>query len=438
MHYALSSSLGSMSGLNTDKLALDLQFATDKTLTARRGPTPTFTRASTGTFVGSNGLIQSAALNVARFDHDPITLACKGLLIEEPRTNSLQHSANFKNTTSSSYWENVSATTVTVDQTTSPDGGNNADLLVTSTTSFDCYSRRAVGYTGSTQYTYSIFLKQGPSSHRYVGLYIGVGITATQFPFFDFNNPTVVQIPSGTMNGTINSTRVDAYPNGWYRVSVTFTTAATPVTNYAGVYISTSNGTLASSSTAGLNAYIWGIQLELGSFPTSYIPTTTESVVRSADLCSINSLSPWYNFTEGTMLAQFSSMSPAATLGNRAFASISNGTYNNVIFLGKNAGNDSFLAYIVRTGSTQSNFQVSGYLPNVVNKTSISFATNNVAFSVNGSLTTDNTAVIPTTLSRLRFYDPTVSGGGHPSGHIQLFRYYKKRLSNAKLQLITT
>lgn len=73
--------------LNADGLSLDLQFATDKSLTARKGPTPTFTRASTATFIGSDGLIQSAAINAARFDHDPITLACKGLLIEESRTN---------------------------------------------------------------------------------------------------------------------------------------------------------------------------------------------------------------------------------------------------------------------------------------------------------------------------------------------------------------
>lgn len=73
---------------NADKLSLDLQFATDKTLTARKGPTPVFTRANaTATFIGSDGLIQTAIANQARFDHDPVTLVCKGLLIEEQRTN---------------------------------------------------------------------------------------------------------------------------------------------------------------------------------------------------------------------------------------------------------------------------------------------------------------------------------------------------------------
>jgi hypothetical protein len=87
MNYSLGNMLGGAGALNADKLSLNIQFATDKSLTARKGPTPTFTRASTATFVGSDGLIQSAAINAARFDHDPVTLACKGLLIEESRTN---------------------------------------------------------------------------------------------------------------------------------------------------------------------------------------------------------------------------------------------------------------------------------------------------------------------------------------------------------------
>lgn len=87
MNYSLSNMLSNGGSLNADGLSLDLAFALDKTLTARKGPTPTFTRASTATFVGSNGLIQSAAINEPRFDHDPVTLECRGLLMESQRTN---------------------------------------------------------------------------------------------------------------------------------------------------------------------------------------------------------------------------------------------------------------------------------------------------------------------------------------------------------------
>lgn len=73
---------------NADGLALDLQFAADKTLTARRGPTPAFARANdTATFINSSGTIEDAPANQPRFDYDPVTGICKGLLIEEQRTN---------------------------------------------------------------------------------------------------------------------------------------------------------------------------------------------------------------------------------------------------------------------------------------------------------------------------------------------------------------
>jgi hypothetical protein len=431
MNYSLGNMLSRGGALNPDGLALDLQFAADKTLTARKGPAPTFTRASTATFVGSDGLIQSAAINTPRFDHDPVTLACKGLLIEESRTNLLLHSANFKNTTSS-YWDNVSATTVTVDQTTSPDGGVNADLLTTSAAAFDCFTRRNNIFVGSTQYTYSIFLKQGPSNHRYVGLYIGAGINAAQFPFFDFNNPTVVQIPSGTLVGTINSTRVDAFPNGWYRVSITFTTAVTPIVVYAGVYIAASNGALPVTSTAGLNAYIWGIQVELGSFPTSYIPTTTASVVRSADVCSItgSNFSGFYNQSEGTMLAN--AFTPAS--GDRTVLAADDDTANEMIRL-RTEGTNPFFK-VTDGGSDVVAIDAGTVTANTAFKLIGAYKVNNFASSINGgSAVTDTTGAIPT-VDRMRI--GAGQGGNTMCGCISAIRYYKKRLPDAKLQSLTT
>jgi hypothetical protein len=431
MNYSLGNMLSRGGALNPDGLALDLQFAADKTLTARKGPTPTFTRASTATFVGSDGLIQSAAINAPRFDHDPVTLACKGLLIEESRTNLLLHSANFKNTTSS-YWENASATTVTVDQTTSPDGGVNADLLTTSAAAFDCFTRRNNVFAGSTQYTYSIFLKQGPSNHRYVGLYIGVGITAAQFPFFDFNNPTVVQIPSGTLVGTINSTRVDAYPNGWYRVSITFTTAVTPIVVYAGVYIATSNGTLSAASTAGLDAYIWGIQLELGSFPTSYIPTTTAAVVRSADVCSITG-SDFNSFNSNAGFTALCDFSLLATVTGGAMAPIAiNQSAANGVFFYKGLSSSSLSVYHV-----SANASIGVVNTNTVTKSAMAYDGDSVVGVTSGGLVsaeTGSTALtfIEMTIGRNRFNNHQISG------HIAAIRYYKKRLPDAKLQSLTT
>ncbi len=516
-------------GINPDGLSLDLQFAADKTLTARRGPTPAFSRGSSGTFVNANGLIvgkttatttssltpnsipigqeifvivpsgsvagwvvgQPISLIVdtdgqddpdatelwllgnitsiaagtlvfevtsrtaqagsasswtlgyrgPRFDHDPVTLACKGLLIEEGRQNLFQYSEIFNEADSSNYWDSATANAVTSNQTTSPDGAATADLLTTSTTSFDCFVRRTINWVGSTQYSYSIFLKRGPSNHRYVGLYIGAGITgALQYPYFDFDNPTTVQIPSGTMVGTINSTRVDAYPNGWYRVSVTFTTAATPITIYGGVYVSTSNGTLSSTPTAGLDCYIWGIQAETGAFPTSYIPTTTGTLARGADVCNITggNFNNFYNQSEGTL---FADATPQTADQIVLVVGMNTLTFNSGHFIYKGSAPSISGAGKRWAGQTtlvsvpQSTIISSTDIAIARSKLSYGYKLNDMAFTANGVLIgTDNTGTMPTsTALRIGARDD----GLQLNGHIASVRYYKKRLPNAKLQALT-
>jgi hypothetical protein len=387
------------------------------------------TASGTGTFtswrVGYRG---------PRFDHTSAGV-CRGLLIEESRTNAFQHSSNFKDTTSSNYWTNQTATTITVDQIASPDGGVNADLLSTSTSSFDCFTRRSNFWAGSTQYTYSIFVKRGPSNYRYVGLYIGAGASATQFPYFDFDNPTTVQIPTIT-SGTINSTRVDAYPNGWYRVIITFTTAATPITLFGGVYISASNGVIQEANTAGNNCYIWGIQSELGSFPTSYIPTTTGTLARSADVCSITggNFTGMWNQSEGTLLAQTQKTS---TNSNAFIISVSDNSFNNETDLRYNSV--SQVASLMNVSNVN---QLAGLQANITSgaavKQSIAYKLNDCAYAANGASPISDTSALIPTVDRLTIGNVAVAGQAfYLNGTIAAIRYYKKRLPNAKLAQLT-
>jgi len=180
-------------------------------------------------------------------------------------------------------------------------------------------------------------------------------------------------------------------------------------------------------------------QLEAGSFATSYIPTTTTALTRSADVCSIAGadFSGFYNQSEGTMLIQFSGIMPINYSGNRSFIAISDGSYANYLLLGKNPSNANTVGLVVRNSTAQVSIAQAGYAPDVINKMAMGVATNDVAVVRNGSLSLDTTVVLPSNLSVLRFYDPNASGGGQPSGHIQYFRYYKKRLPDAKLQALT-
>ena len=104
----------------TARPSLDLDFANTRCL----DPRITFSRASTATFVGADGLIQTAATNVARFDHDPVTRESLGLLVEEARTNLITYSEQLNNT---GWFKNL--VTVSANAGVAPDGTFTADQV---------------------------------------------------------------------------------------------------------------------------------------------------------------------------------------------------------------------------------------------------------------------------------------------------------------------
>jgi hypothetical protein len=109
----------------TVRPSLNLDFANSQSV----DPRITFTRASTATRVNANGLIEVVASNSPRIDFDPATQVCKGLLIEEQRTNLLTYSENFDNAA----WGKQSVT-VNANAAIAPDGTLTADKLIESTT----------------------------------------------------------------------------------------------------------------------------------------------------------------------------------------------------------------------------------------------------------------------------------------------------------------
>jgi hypothetical protein len=240
----------------------------------------TFSRDSTATFTNFDGKIGTVSANEPRFDHNPETGESLGLLVEEQRTNLLQRSEEFDN----AYWTKNSGVTVTANQITAPDGTLTADLIT------DAVTGEAGFYgvfTGSenTTYTYSVFVKAGTATQlRLRDLDDGsnpghhVVFNFSTLAFSDFSN-----ITSGNY-GYIT------YPDGWYRIWMSFTTA-----NYSGLSF-----TLRTAESGSKTFYAWGAQVEAGAFATSYIPTTSSTVTRSADNASItgSNFSRWFNNTE--------------------------------------------------------------------------------------------------------------------------------------------
>jgi hypothetical protein len=508
MQYVLGNMLNGGGGLNADGLALDLQFAADKTLTARRGPTPTFTRSSGNnggtTYFGplvdyaniafsttgvSNGRaswfkseageditisytgarwrihtisgefeseylaavgsewrpdqanwsasgafspvttsstfgIVKAANDEPRFDHDPVTLACKGLLIEESRTNLLQRSEEFGD----AYWEKVRAT-ISADQTASPTGQTTADKLINDTTASNNHrvDRGSLSLNLNTVYTVSVFAK----ASEYSGLALGVDpsnpITGVQFSLSGSGSVTA---QNAGYTGTIQN-----FGNGWFRCTATFTSSSTVPNHRLYMYVGQNGTTFSYTGDGTSGIFIWGAQLEAGAFATSYIPTTTGTLARGADVCSITggNFTSFYNQSEGTFLLKATSLMATATGGNRTFVSFTDGGYINQqgLYKATNTNNLSFpigagIGPAIGTLTAGSPFAVSG---------AMQVANNAAAF--NGAAAVAVTGSAATGISKLEFRDPTAAATGHPTMHISQFRYYKKRLPNAKLQALT-
>jgi hypothetical protein len=422
MNYSLGNMLSRGGALNPDGLALDLQFAADKTLTARKGPTPTFTRASTATFVGSDGLIQSAAINAPRFDHDPVTLACKGLLIEESRTNLLPDSNSFNN------WAQNSCAIITSAVAT-PEGSSNAWKIVEDSLFAVHFATKGFTSVTGTTYTASVWVKSGENGFVFLGLTGGFPTT-----FVSVNLSTgAVSTAIGTPIQAISA----SYLNGWWRVSFSLAATASISSNFDIRTSRDGNWANRTYTGNGVNGvYCFGAQLEAGFFPTSFIPTTTASVVRSADVCSITGgdFTSLYNNAAGSFISE----STIANLigDNRGIAQIDSGTSDNVIRHNYSLSSGGFNTLLRANVDTPTILSATAGASSIVQKRATAYQGTSFASATNGSSITTATRTFPVGLNTLRI--GSISAGSFTlNGHIAAIRYYKKRLPDAKLQALT-
>jgi hypothetical protein len=402
-----------------DGLSLDLQFAADKTLTARKGPTPVFTRGSTGTFVGSDGLIQSAAINAPRFDHDPLTLACKGLLIEESRTNLVLQSENHP----SASWNKTGATVASASNS-APDGAATSNLVSEDISVGLHRMFQSTAYVSGTSYSISCFLKY--AGRQFVAI-THPTVGANGVAIFDIQNGTITLSQAGITSSII------AYPNGWYRCVVNGVSTTTGGSSH--IIQGSTTGNSLTGSYLGLNGpafYIYGSQVEAGAFPTSYIPTTTGSVVRSADLCSITGadFTTVYNQSEVSIFSEFEFQVNNAS----SVVHCNNGTSNEVMALSQFAGPSRLAIFVVDGGVTQAAINTTANL-NQVYKAAISAKLNSFQFALGGVLGTRDTSGTMPTPTQINI--GKTQAAIHLNGRIKQIKIFRKELSDAKLQALT-
>lgn len=235
-------------------------------------PRCTFARASAATCVNEFGYIDTLAANQPRIEYDPVTLRQRGLLIEEQRTNLIPYSEKFDETGT---WATQSAA-VFSNTTLSPDGNIDADKLVATAINDVHFLQYATTVTAGLSYSMSCFAKA--AEYPRITLLCGVpGWASQQDATFDLVAGTVSSVSSA--NGT--SASIQNMGNGWYRCIMVPATAASTV--FSGFRIYLHNGTSLTFTGDGTSgAFIWGAQMEAGSFATSYIPSVVTFTSRTS------------------------------------------------------------------------------------------------------------------------------------------------------------
>ena len=201
----------------------------------------------------------------------------KGLLHEsEARTNLVTYSEDF------TQWS-LPQTTVSANITTSPDGNNTADKLVPSTSALAHQLYEVFSLTSGVTYNFSGFFKAG--GYDYVALRFGGALDVQAF--FDLVNGTIV---TNTSSGPAT---IEDWGNGWYRCALTETSSVTgSVALSVNIGVTSSSYRAAGDGTSGI--YAWGVQVEQGSTPSSYIPTSGATVTRAAETLTVPAANlPW-------------------------------------------------------------------------------------------------------------------------------------------------
>lgn len=416
--------------------SLNLNFARSKKL----DPRVTFGRSSKATRMNEEGLIEVVGNNVPRFDHtydaSTGTIRSLGLLIEESRTNLISYSED------QSLWGGFRSS-VTTNQISSPDGNVTADLITASETNVNG-GARSIGFTPSiSTYTFSVFAKKNTTSALLLRSQSVETFSQAAQAYFNLDTGQTANVSGdGAVFTNVSATMKD-FGNGWYRCSVTFTLSSASFTGQSRIYVVNSTGSL--SVTSGASFYVWGAQLEVGAFPTSYIPTAGLETPRALELATMTgtNFSSWYNQLEGTYLVStkiahspnpdvsmfFRTLNTAAP-GERV--SIEQVPGNTLQFLVENTGGS--YSFAPPGGGILGNdqFRKTGLTYISTNGTTTVAGASNLSVSADVTSTRDVAKNMNTL--RLGRYTDTLY---FLNGHIQQFVYYPRKLTNAQLQQLT-
>ena len=366
-------------------------------------------------------VLQTAASGEARFDHDPVTGESKGLLIEEARTNLIPYSEDL------SQWLTVGSPTILTNQVVAPDGTLTADTVDdTNTTGPALVYVLLSSMTAVTNYTASVYLKAGTSDICTFNVYRGAIENNLNI---DLSDGTFVNEPSSTSASDYVSHSIEHVGNGWYRVSVTFNCDTAGQSIHFRIWpkkrdIHPPTGYV----------HVWGAQLEEGSFPTSYIPTSGSTVTRAVEQVTMTNIAPELNGQEGTLYVE--ATPPNYNTGDQRLVSIG-ASGSDVVEMFREYGSRNF-QWAVKSVSGSIGSGSTSWAADTTAKFVLGYKSGDNAVAADGSLIITQSGTFAAVQMNQMLIGRTFVGGASAwSGEIKKIAYYPKRLSNATLQAMT-
>ncbi|MFG3398650.1 phage head spike fiber domain-containing protein [Pseudomonas sp. NPDC077408] len=383
----------------------------------------TFSRSSGGGRFNAQGVYEWLPANTRRIDYDPVTGECRGLLIEEQRTNLLTYSNAFGDAA----WQKTSAT-ISSGVAIGPDGHASMSAITETDTTGWHGIQQTVSSANGLAVVVSVYAKKGARDW----LYMRSGSTNWGAVFFDLATGNVGgDYAGGSTPPSVVGKGMVHVGGGVYKCWAAFSSTDTlPVRLFASDHGGNIHGYTGNPGSKAI--YIWGAQLEADSFPTSHIPTLAAQVTRTADIASVNTLSPWFNGVEGTLFVEAGMSSPNLPNWRRVLELAASGTSYIASFQTNNANglsiytNQDGVARTVKGTTTRASN----------NKMVVTWDSGSLSGSINsesiGALTLPQ-AVSPISLS----IGGSIMSGYAWSGHIKAIRYFPKRLSGSELQALT-
>jgi hypothetical protein len=373
------------------------------------------------TRVNKDGLIETVAADVPRLNYDPSNPQDPHLLLEPTRTN------QFTNSEDLSYIDYKNPSGIITDDIISPNGSLTADKALQSTGD---YFRETVSVTNGTTYSFSVFLKKGDLRYAIIrSLFSQNGTTpANSNNVFDLDNGSVIYTGTDIVNASI-----EAYTNDWYRCSFVSLASGTSSASFIDFYFTSSSSSTQASGTAG-SGYAWGMQLEQGSYPTSYIPTTA-AVTRTQDRCFNGGDANLFNDSEGVLFVDLEALGEGTTTRK---ISLSNGNTSFVNFnFNATSGKVSF-----EFGSTLNSFYIlnsTGHTLTNRNKIAIKYKSGDTDCFINGTRVTGNNGTFSLSgLDRVNFENRATNGSQNMFAKIHQLMVFNEVLSDSELETLTS